>query len=255
MTTAKSCISAVFAASKPGASAGPSRWVVTRYLSVLVQMWVMRSAKSSVPGDPRYVPVSFWLLYPQNGAPMVSTCRSGFRARQRGGVVGEGRRRVELGRGDRHRPGETVGSGERQRHITLSGLTRPAVGSCDGDPRCGRIGNLSDGADADPGGLRKACECVGRHMVRQRGLDPGNRCAVAHRGLRRCRRRRLAGPGRHPVGGPDAPGQRRDRRQAGRSQRDANPARRRFNHAKRPAPVLFPRLHRDDRTGRWSPGR
>src|ERR1700677_2332319 len=52
--------------------------MATRYLSVLVQMWVIRSANSMVPSGPRNVPVSFWLLYPQNLTPTVSTWKSGF---------------------------------------------------------------------------------------------------------------------------------------------------------------------------------
>src|SRR5436853_6888360 len=57
MMTANCCIAVDFAASKPGAPAGPSTWTTTRYALVLVQMWVMRSAKSAAP-----VPVSSWLL-------------------------------------------------------------------------------------------------------------------------------------------------------------------------------------------------
>ena len=52
MTTAKSCVNADFAALKPGVPECPSRWMVTRYRLVFVQMWVRRSAKSIAPDGP-----------------------------------------------------------------------------------------------------------------------------------------------------------------------------------------------------------
>jgi hypothetical protein len=61
MTTANCCIVVDFAASKPSAPAGPSKWTTNRNASVFVQMWVMRSAKSTAPG-PAKVPLSNWLL-------------------------------------------------------------------------------------------------------------------------------------------------------------------------------------------------
>jgi hypothetical protein len=42
-------------------AAGPSKWMTTRYALVFVQMWVMRSAKSTALG-PATVPLSSWLL-------------------------------------------------------------------------------------------------------------------------------------------------------------------------------------------------
>ena len=61
ITTANCCVTVDFAALNPGVPAGPSKWMTTRYALVFVQMWVMRSAKSTALG-PATVPLSSWLL-------------------------------------------------------------------------------------------------------------------------------------------------------------------------------------------------
>ncbi len=61
MTTANCCIVVDFAASKPGAPTGPSKWTTTRNDFVFVQTWVMRLANATPPG-PATAPLSNWLL-------------------------------------------------------------------------------------------------------------------------------------------------------------------------------------------------
>ena len=46
MMTANCCSTVDLSAANPGAPAGPSTWMATRYALVFVQMWVTRSAKS-----------------------------------------------------------------------------------------------------------------------------------------------------------------------------------------------------------------
>jgi hypothetical protein len=93
MTTAKSCISAFFTAAKPGASAGPSRWVVTRYFGVGPDVGdavgeIERAWWSEVRPGQLLAAVSA-----ERGTGGVDM-QIGLPARQRGGVVGERRRRV-----------------------------------------------------------------------------------------------------------------------------------------------------------------
>src|SRR6202020_2090821 len=68
----------------------------------------------------------------------------GLRTRQRGNVIGEGRRRIACGHGDGHLPGHAVGAAEGQRHVAFSRLTAPGFWHRQRNPRRGRIGPMSD---------------------------------------------------------------------------------------------------------------
>ena len=247
MTTAKSCISAVFASVESGRAGRPFQVHGDQVFVRVGPDWVIRSAKSSVPGGPRKVPESFWLLYPQNLAPTVSTLRSGFERCSDGRVVGEGRGGVELCLGDVHRPGHAVGSIERQRDIALSGFRSPAVGHPEGDSRCGRVGDLSDGPHAYSGWFRKADECVGRDVVWQRFSIPGMgvpRLVVGCGGLEELAVVDATGAPARTALPPVALTHPESRATA---TRHAAPGigqipQRDLSHAKRPAPVPFPGL-------------
>ena len=176
----------------------------------------------------------------------------GLRTRQRGNVIGEGRRRIACGHRDGHLTGHAVGPAEGQRHIALPRLIGPGFRDRQRDPRRGRIGYLSHGADADPGRLREADESIGRNVLRQRRLDPGSRCAVARCGLMRpgCGLGGPTGPGSNPLDGPVATRQHGDRRQSGHSRQRSTRSRSQLSHAKKPAPILFPRPDMADRRDR-----
>jgi len=167
----------------------------------------------------------------------------GLRTRQRGNVIGEGRRRIACGHRDGHLPAHSVRAAEGQTPRRLAPAHWSGFRDRQRDPRRGRIGHLSHGADADPGRLREADESIGRNVLRQRRLDPGSRCAVARCGLMRpgCGLGGPTGPGSDPVDGPVATRQHGDRRQSGHSRQRAKRSRSQLSHAKKPAPILFPR--------------
>ena len=253
MTTAKSCISAVFAAPNPGVSTGPSMSTATRYWAVLVQMWVSGRRTRRCPTARRtYRLISDCCIH--------RTWHPRWRRRSQASnaPVWQRNRRMPLAGSNFVAPMVTAplipsGPLSDKARSRCPGSLVHAVGDGDGDPRRSR---------SHPPAPRCRCRprpVPGSRRTRSAGCDPATssrsrepvcRCSLGccgvprlpptHRSRQRLRRCSVHTP---PAPRPPARPTVRRKRQS----------RRLLSHAKRPAPIPFPRLDMAGRRGRRSP--
>ncbi len=257
MTTAKSCISAVFADGEPRGVCGPLHADNDQVLGGVGPDVGEPVGELDGARRARERPDEFLTAVSAEFGTHGVDLKLRLRLRQVGGVIGESCGGIECRRCDGHRATHTVGPVERQRQIAIPRLAGPPVGNGDGDPRCSRIVHLSHRADSAFGRCcREAEKRIGWNGIRHRRLNPGSRRTVVPAGWtgRGGGRTGSPGPGGDPVDAPGAPRERSDRQQAGHTQRRPN-GRRPISHAKRQEPIPFPRLDMADQRGRRSPAR